>query len=291
MNALSLFSGIGGIDLACEWAGIKTVAFCEREPFCQKVLRKHWPDVPIYDDVCTLTKERLDADGIGTIDIIHGGYPCQPFSLAGNREGANDDRHLWPEVFRLIQTIKPKWFVGENVAGHITLGLDTVLSDLDSAGYSAETFVIPAVAVDARHRRDRVFIVAHSNSIGNDSEGEYRIDRYRSEEMQERFESQLGFGDKSENVANTNSFTGLETGKKVSPIRSGREPWNNARWSGGGYQPGIDWWSVEPSVGRVANGVPNRVDRLKALGNAVVPHQIYPILAAIKQIDDLINAA
>lgn len=163
MKALSLFSGIGGIDLACEWAGIETVAFCEREPFCQKVLHKHWPQVPIYDDVCTLTKERLEADGIRPIELIHGGYPCQPFSVAGNREGAEDDRHLWPEVNRLLQETRPDWFVGENVAGHITLGLDQVLSDLANNGYSAQPFIIPACSVGAYHRRDRVFIIAYSN--------------------------------------------------------------------------------------------------------------------------------
>lgn len=166
MNALSLFSGIGGIDLACEWAGIKTVAFCERDPFCQKVLNKHWPGIPIYDDVCTLTKERLEEDGIDcrAIDLIHGGYPCQPFSIAGKRKGENDDRHLWPEIARLLQEIRPRWFVGENVVGHITLGLDSVLSDLDDLDYTTQAFVVPAVAVGALHRRDRVFIVAYANS-------------------------------------------------------------------------------------------------------------------------------
>ena len=166
MKALSLFSGIGGIDLACEWAGIETVAFCEREFFPQKVLRKHWPDVPIYDDVCTLTKERLEADGIGSIELIHGGYPCQPFSHAGKRKGKEDDRHLWPEVFRLIETMRPRWFVGENVAGHVTLGLDDVLSDLGNIGYTAQPIVIPAAAVGAPHRRDRIFIVGYTERSG-----------------------------------------------------------------------------------------------------------------------------
>lgn len=286
MKALSLFSGIGGIDLACEWAGIETVAFCEREPFPQKVLRKHWPDIPIYDDVCTLTKERLDADGIGTIDIIHGGYPCQPFSHAGKREGAKDDRHLWPEVFRLIQAIQPKWFVGENVAGHITLGLDIVLADLESIGYAWETFVLPASSVNARHRRDRVFIVAHS--YGKGMEGWKEAGDTESV-WKESIKQPLRYGNAQTNVAHSYSKSGLETSKKVSSIRSRRESWDHASWSGGGYISGTDWWATEPAVGRVANGVPNRVDRLKALGNAVVPQQIYPVLAAIKQVDDLIR--
>lgn len=290
MRALSLFSGIGGIDLAAEWAGIKTVAFCEREPFPQKVLKKHWPDVPIYDDVCTLTKERLEEDGIdcGTIELIHGGYPCQPFSNAGNRQGAEDDRHLWPEVFRLIQAIKPRWFVGENVAGHVTLGLDIVLADLESIGYAWEAFVVPASAVDARHRRDRIFIVAHSDSIGNNGQGKRRIDRDRQKEMQERFESLLGFSDNSENVANSTSIGQSRQRKLIQSI-------NSKESREGETSKPIDvrirdQWAVEPNVGRVANGVPGRVDRLKSLGNAVVPQQIYPLLAAIKQIDDLIRS-
>ncbi|MDQ0268689.1 hypothetical protein J2S17_000558 [Cytobacillus purgationiresistens] len=143
MKSIELFAGIGGIALAAEWAGIETVAFCEREPFCQRVLNKHWPSVPIFDDVCTLNKQTLEERGIdvGAIDIISGGYPCQPFSSPGNRKGEEDDRHLWPEVKRLLQEIRPNWFVGENVAGHITLGLDTVLYDLESIGYTWQSLL------------------------------------------------------------------------------------------------------------------------------------------------------
>lgn len=244
MKALSLFSGIGGIDLACEWAGIETVAFCERETFPQKVLRKHWPDVPIYDDVCTLTKERLDADGIGTIDLIHGGYPCQPFSTSGKRQGASDDRHLWPEVRRLLKAIRPRWFVGENVAGHITLGLDEVLSDLGDAGYTAKAFVIPACAVGAYHRRSRVFIVAHIDGI--------RVEGSSTESL---------------------------LGKSGIPYRQVESSFQDA-------ERRFD--TFESRLCRSLYGLPNGVDRVKALGNAVVPAQIYPIVAAVKQIDDLI---
>jgi DNA (cytosine-5)-methyltransferase 1 len=164
MRKASLFSGIGGIDLAAHWAGMETVMFCEREPYCQRVIRKHWPHVPIIDDVRDFTRKELERRGIGTIDIISAGYPCQPFSYAGKRRGAEDDRHLWPEVMRILEEIRPRWFVGENVAGHVTLGLDDVLADLGGAGYAAQAFLIPAAAVRASHRRDRVFIVAHSGS-------------------------------------------------------------------------------------------------------------------------------
>jgi DNA (cytosine-5)-methyltransferase 1 len=243
MKALSLFSGIGGIDLASEWAGIETVAFCEREPFCQKVLKKHWPDTPIYDDVCTLTKERLEADGIetGPIGLIHGGYPCQPFSLAGKREGTSDDRHLWPEVKRLLQELQPRWFVGENVAGHITLGLDQVLDDLGSIDYTAQAFVIPACSVGADHRRERVFIIANSNK----EFGQWSAEKQVSGIEDVQIEFQRGY----------------------------------SQWSG-------RWDVSRPRVRRAGHGIPNYVDRVGALGNAVVPAQIYPILAAIKQIDE-----
>ena len=144
---------------------METVAFCEIEEYPRKVLAKHWPDVPIYDDVRTLTGDRLRQDGI-TVDVICGGYPCQPFSLAGDRGGESDDRHLWPEVARLLQELEPDWAVFENVYGHISMGLDDVLSDLERLGYSSETFVIPACALDAKHRRDRVWIVAYPKHVG-----------------------------------------------------------------------------------------------------------------------------
>jgi DNA (cytosine-5)-methyltransferase 1 len=242
MKALSLFSGIGGIDLASEWAGIETVAFCEREPFCQKVLKKHWPNTPIYDDVCTLTKERLEADGIGAIDLIHGGYPCQPFSHAGRREGENDERHLWPEYFRLIQELRPRWIVGENVVGHITLGIDSVLFDLEGAGYSARPVIIPAAGVGANHRRERVFIMAYDSRNGLQGSKKTRIPKISWPESTEQFAR----------------FPAVEAWNDISACYSGGKN----------------------------DGVPNRMDRIKSLGNAVVPQQIYPILAAIKQIDE-----
>lgn len=248
MKALSLFSGIGGIDLAGEWAGIETVAFCEREPFCQKVLRKHWPDTPIYDDVCTLTKERLDEDGIGTIDAIFSGDPCQPYSGAGQRRGAEDDRFLWPQVNRLVESLRPRWIVRENVAGNITLGLDGVLSDLENLAYTARTFVLPALAVDADHERVRVFVVAHPNSE-----------------------------------------SGPQANQAISAIREKWRSWEDACRGGWRSVPRIDRGISGPPISRESDGIPNRMERSRALGNAVVPQQIYPILAAIKHIDDLLQ--
>lgn len=165
MKMLSLFSGIGGIDLAAHWVGVETVAFCEIDPFCRRVLAKHWPSVPIFGDIRKLTKEVLADAGVGTIDIICGGYPCQPFSCAGQRRGAADDRHLWPEMYRVIREIKPAWVVCENVAGHVSMGLDDVLFDLESADYAAQAFAIPAAGVGAAHKRERVFVVSHTNRL------------------------------------------------------------------------------------------------------------------------------
>jgi DNA (cytosine-5)-methyltransferase 1 len=279
MNALSLFSGIGGIDLACEWAGIKTVAFCEREPFCKKVLRKHWPHAPIYDDVCTLTREVLERDGIGTIDLIHGGYPCQPFSYAGKRRGAEDDRHLWPEVARLLSEIRPRWFVGENVAGHVTLGLDDVLSDLESLDYTAQAFVIPACAVGAPHRRDRVFVVAHANSERREEHFTATICEKLGQRTWRDFEKVLSNAD-------TNSKSRLQADSSVSTFGGERGTWNDVGGLDWKPLPGTYWDVFEPPFFGVAHGLPDQVDRVTALGNAVVPQQVYPILAAIKLIDD-----
>lgn len=257
MRKLSLFSGIGGIDLAAHWAGMETVAFCEREPFPRRVLAHHWPGIPIYDDVCTLTKEVLEQDGIigpdRAIDIISAGYPCQPESVAGQRRGKEDDRWLWPHVARLLQEIRPPWFLGENVAGHISMGLDSVLSDLETLDYETQVFVIPACAVGAPHRRNRVFIVANSEREGR--EGILRDQP--------------------------------STSRKESPY------WEtNALDAHGHLIPRLEQRLGEPAIFRGDDGIPARVDRslivpqLQALGNAVNPYQVYPVLAAIKAIND-----
>ena len=165
LTHLSLFSGIGGLDLAAEMAGIKTVGQCEWADFQTKVLEKHWPDVPRWRDIRTLTADSFyERTGLRTVDIVSGGFPCQPFSLAGERKGKDDDRYLWPEMLRVIRELRPTWVLGENVPGIVNLALDTVLSDLENEGYTAQPFIIPACGVDAPHRRDRVCIVAHSGS-------------------------------------------------------------------------------------------------------------------------------
>jgi len=232
MTVLDLFSGIGGFSLGLERAGMRTIAFCEIEEFPRRVLRKHWPGVPIFEDVRKLHAKDLPESP----SIIVGGYPCQPFSTAGKRRGQEDDRHLWPEMFRLVRECRPSWVVAENVAGHITMGLDQVLFDLESEGYSCWTFVIPACAVNAPHRRDRLWIMA--NSKGK-----------RLEEWRHR-SAEGGGKDK----------TSEESRRDRPPGRCLPQEYT-----------AIEQWIIEPSVGRVVNGFPGRVDRLKGLGNSVVP--------------------
>ena len=166
MRLLDLFSGIGGFSYAAEKliGGYETVAFCEMDAFCQKVLKKHWPQVPIFDDVRT-----LDAARLGRIDIVTGGYPCQPFSQAGRRQGEEDERHLWPEMLRIIKSCQPRYVLAENVAGHVTMGLDQVLTDLEDQGYTTRAIIVPACAKNAPHRRDRVWIIGQLTTNTNDT--------------------------------------------------------------------------------------------------------------------------
>ena len=167
LTHLSLFSGIGGLDLAAEWAGIETIGQCEWAEYPTKVLERHWPDVPRWKDIRTLTGESFyERTGRRTVDIISGGFPCQPFSVAGKQRGKEDDRYLWPEMVRIIKELRPTWVVGENVAGIVRMALADILSELEACGYRTRTFLIPACAVGARHRRYRVAIVGYSEHNG-----------------------------------------------------------------------------------------------------------------------------
>jgi len=272
MKVLDLFSGIGGFSIGLEKAGFETVAFCEIEEYPRDILKRHWPNVPIYGDIKQLTGEQLRADGI-VPDLICGGYPCQPFSTAGQRRGAEDDRHLWPEVHRLITEIRPSWCIFENVAGHIKLGLDEVLSDLEGEGYTARTYNIPACAVDAPHQRQRVWIVAHTRHRARGDSIRGSVERNGKWEHKKGKRSQSAAkiarpSEASRNVADITS-THLDRGRVSIRIHEKDQVTDsNSDRSG---RVGTQFWEAEPSVGRVVNGVPHQSHRLKALGNAVVP--------------------
>lgn len=286
MKSIELFAGIGGIALAAEWAGIETVAFCEREPFCQKVLNKNFPGVPIFDDVRTLNRQLLEEKGViepgGTIDIISGGFPCQPYSIAGKRRGTEDDRDLWPEMFRIIKELRPTWVVGENVANFANMELDRTLFDLESAGYKGQSFIIPACAVDAKHRRDRTFVVAYSDSFGRHNRQHHREKRQlHSEFNRDSQEENREWDGRFNRVGEVCSILSDTVGERCDQVEQhdgGRKTSEKAICEIGKYslKPRGDQsrWAAEPDVGRVAHGVPNRVDRIKGLGNAVVPQQI-----------------
>ena len=158
MNHLDLFSGIGGFALAARWAGIETIQFIEIDKFCQKVLEKNFPNVPIYDDIKTFDATYLN----GKVDILTGGFPCQPFSVAGKKQGSKDERYLWPEMFRIIKECNPAWIISENVSGIIPM-LDPILQDLEREGYDWRAYLIPACALGAPHKRERIWIIAHCN--------------------------------------------------------------------------------------------------------------------------------
>jgi DNA (cytosine-5)-methyltransferase 1 len=252
----SLFSGIGGFDLGLERAGMKVIWQSEIDTFASRVLKKHWPDVPNLGDIT-----KVDWTNIERPDVICGGYPCQPFSTAGKRGGANDARHLWPAMLNAIRVLRPRYALMENVRGHLSLGFNRVLGDLAEIGYDAEWQVIPAAAVGAPHKRDRVFIVAYPNNAGMGTQRR-EVQRQKSSGQQKRqVVAQYVFGRRGAEMANADGRRREQCEpktKSVSRFSSSRER-NN------------EWWEVEPNVGRVANGVSDRVDRLKGLGNAIVP--------------------
>jgi DNA (cytosine-5)-methyltransferase 1 len=221
VNVLSLCSGIGALELGLERAGMTTVGQVERDPFCQRVLAKHWPEVPKHDDVLTAVDWWQSQPRPG-VDLVAAGFPCQPVSHAGKRAGEDDERWLWPDVDRLIGALRPEWVLFENVPGLRTLGLGTVLADLDRRGYRVRVGTVSACAVGAPHTRERLFGVAHAPGF----------------RQQRRWSPRP-------------APQGLEhEGRRQEPRRS---------------------WSAESRPHGVAYGVPARVDRLKAIGNAVVP--------------------
>jgi DNA (cytosine-5)-methyltransferase 1 len=306
-----------------EW---ETIVQVEWDKWCQKILTKNFPNVLRFGDIVEFNKmlqnEEIikdseqfrcdssewkeksnmgrfgksctgDNDGlhikerIEHIDILTGGFPCQPFSHAGKRKGTNDSRWLWPEMLTTIRILKPPFVVGENVAGLVSMEngktLDGILSDLANEGYTTEQFIIPACGVGAWHRRDRIWILAYSIN------GTNRPIRGQTGETDciPEFSRQAGlsgeFGRTGKNVSDSDN-QGLQRREKNRNIRSIRKK-RNEQSERYGESFGGCYWQFEPSVGRVANGIPNRVDRLKGLGNAIVPQVAYEIFKAIEQYD------
>jgi len=314
---LDLFSGIGGFAIAAGWAGFETVGFCDNEPYAQAVLKKHWPDVPIHGDIKT-----LDGTAYRGITLLTGGFPCQPFSCAGKQRGKDDDRYLWPQMLRVIQEARPAWIVGENVAGIIGLALDQVCSDLEACGYEVEPIIIPACGVDAPHRRDRVWIVGNAKFngqfAGESGGGLLHKSKKQTREIEERESS--GASCSSKNVAdskcdaegsthrqdkrenkrgweNKNIIEGNEMGGDLADGGEDVADTNGGQFSkceskgqqiqmlgeSGERVRGVRWLA-EPGVGRLANGIPNRVAKLKGLGNAIVPQVAYQIIKGIREL-------
>ncbi len=291
---LDLFSGIGGFAIAAQACGYTTIGFCEKEPYAQQILKERFGAVladadnngrdtqriqsganrskregtaglasasrcpRLHDDIFTLN----GADYAG-VDLLTGGFPCQPFSVAGKRKGAADERALWPEMLRVIDGAKPAWIIGENVAGIVTMELDNILSDLEAIGYSAWPLVIPACAVDARHRRDRVWIVANATRELQHGRGQSRNGRGQHP-------------DGGEDVAHAHSASpqGNERAERGASQRA--NPGEHCQWRDEGE------WFAESGMGRVAHGIPNRAHRLRGLGNAIVPQVAYEIIRAIQ---------
>jgi len=304
---IDLFSGIGGFALSARWTGFKTIVFCERDEWCQKILAKNfgavvensrrgvWEGSGKQEEVGEKTERGksnlLKRSGAPPIipdihdfdgsqwrgaTLLTGGFPCQPFSCAGKRGGTTDDRFLWPEMVRVIAEARPTWIIGENVRGLVTMELDRVLSDLEGINYSCWPVIIPACAVDAKHRRDRIWILATDSR---------RNDGTKSERQYERAEVGCGSGkdglDAGEDVANDDGKRSeKQFGRNQLETSLGKGPLGRCNESGNWCQ-----WPVEPDVGRVAHGISRRVDRLKGLGNAIVPQVAAELMRMIMSIE------
>jgi DNA (cytosine-5)-methyltransferase 1 len=278
-KVLDLFSGIGGFSLGLERAGFETVAFCEIEEYPRKVLNKHWPDVPIYEDVRNVTAERLRSDGIGRIDVVTGGFPCQDLSVAGKQAGIIDGERssLWGELCRIIGDIRPDYAIVENVTALISgdngRWFGKVLGDLAEIGYDCEWHCIPASQLGAHHHRDRVWIISYPNNKRPQGSLFSRFAVEKTEMASSRC---------SKDVPNTK---GINRNDYEPDGRNGEAEAQEILGNRGSIFGGRSWWEVEPDVGRVANGISCYVDRLKGLGNAVVPQ--IPELIGRAILDDL----
>lgn len=298
LNHISLCSGIGGIDLAAEMAGFTTVAQCEIDEYASKILAKNFKGAPNLYDIRTVTNARLREYGIDpkTITLLSAGFPCQPYSLAGKGFGDGDERDLWGEVARCIGEIKPRWFIGENTPGLFSRSnqryFNRILRDLTEMGYRVSWGIWGACDVGAPHKRERIFICA-KRSCGDISDSACKR-RNKDQIQRGEFKKSRRETDKRVIQESRLQFVGVcggvsdAYGYGLGKYRSEEKTQKN-RSRGDNYRRRTEEdairrrWEIEPDVGRVANGISGRVDRLRCLGNAVVPQQIYPLLYAIAE--------
>lgn len=283
-NHCSLFTGIGGFDLAAEWIGWKNIFQCEIDTYCQKLLKQNFPECELYNDVKLLDGKKYE----NKIDILTGGFPCQPFSVAGNRKGEADSRYLWQEMLRIITEVKPKIVVGENVPGIIGMALTTVCVDLENEGYKVQPLIIPACAVNAPHRRDRVWFIAYGNGIGCEDEQKesgqtlHNGKRNYTTSEQSGEQQQCRTGKSNSFFADTNSEHGQEFERRDKLGYEGKETplgrgFYEADWN-------REWTAVASELCRVDDGLPKELDKAKritALGNAIVPQVAFQLFSFI----------
>lgn len=326
---IDLFSGIGGFALAVDsvWPNSEHI-FCDNDLFCQQILKKHWPNAKIYGDIKTFTNtklkrlerseqektERHSGQFGGKFSykkpfLLTGGFPCQPFSQAGQRKGTSDDRYLWPEMFRVIQEYRPKWVIAENVRGLITwnegMVLEQVCSDLENEGYEVQPFIIPACAINAPHRRDRIWIVANSNSNFN------RFEKQKSMEQTEKVSPvywkkhdstrQLGRTNRDtykesfiENSLSERSDWGLENNRQILELQSSKIKNERPSWEKNWIEIATEFCSVDDGLSVELDEFKlskskHRAEQIKAYGNAIVPQVAIEILKSIKYAEDSIN--
>lgn len=276
LTHLDLFSGIGGFALAARQAGFRTVGFSEVEPYACAILEEKFPGIPNLGDVRATRSFR----GLGRVDVLTGGFPCQPFSEAGKRRGENDDRHLWPAMCRVIESVRPSWVVGENVVGLVNMALDQVCSDLEAAGYEVQPFDIPAGAIGAWHKRHRIWVVAHLKGL-----------RKRQLSARSRHGGQgtrQPGGDLAKRM-DADDLSGGREGRPVPEKLHGPEARGSIAGAQGEAGPlgevRNNPWATIPDVCRMVHGVSARAHRIKGLGNAIVPQVAATFFAAIREID------